>query len=66
MATLVSGTGDPMNDIRNAIAQLQFIVNEIAGAKHDPEIHPKLKGDCKKLPAAVCQGNERIPCEGTF
>jgi len=43
-----------MNDIRNVIAQLQLIVNEIAGAEHDPEIHPKLKAIAKNsLPQFV-------------
>jgi HPt (histidine-containing phosphotransfer) domain-containing protein len=53
-ATLVSCTGEPMNDIRNAIAQLQLIVNDIAGAEQDPEIHPKLKAIAKNsLPQFV-------------
>jgi hypothetical protein len=41
--TLTTTTAEPIRNIRNAAAQLQHIVNTIAGAEHDPEIHPKLK-----------------------
>jgi hypothetical protein len=44
----------PMQNIRNASAQLQHIVNGIAGAEHDPAIHPKLKSIAKNsLPLFV-------------
>lgn len=44
----------PVQNIRNATAQLQHIVNGIAGAEHDPEIHPKLKSIAKNsLPLFV-------------
>jgi hypothetical protein len=53
-ATLVSSMGEPMTDIRNAIAQLQILVNDIAGAEHDPVLHPKLKAIAKNsLPLFV-------------
>lgn len=37
----------PEQNIRNGIAQLQLIVNAIAGSEHDEEIHPKLKSIAK-------------------
>lgn len=40
-------TRGPEQNIRNGIAQLQLIVNAIAGSEHDPEIHPKLKSIAK-------------------
>ncbi|HZK29929.1 MAG TPA: hypothetical protein VFC43_01665 [Methanoregula sp.] len=44
----------PIQNIRNASAQLQHIVNGIAGAEHDPAIHPKLKSIAKNsLPLFV-------------
>ena len=53
-ATLVSGTREPMDAIRNAIAHLQILVNDIAGAEHDPVIHPKLRTIAKNsLPQFV-------------
>jgi hypothetical protein len=52
--TLVSGTREPMNAIRDAIAHLRIIVNDIAGAEHDPVIHPKLRTIAKNsLPQFV-------------
>jgi hypothetical protein len=53
-ATLVSGTKEPMNDIRNAVAHLHIITNDIAGAEHDAAIHPKLRTIAKNsLPQFV-------------
>lgn len=46
-AMLKEQTRDPEQNIRNGIAQLQLIVNAIAGSEHDPEIHPKLKSIAK-------------------
>ena len=45
--TLVTATAEPIRNIRNASAQLKHIVNTIAGAEHDPEIHPKLRNIAK-------------------
>ena len=53
-AALASGTREPMADIRNGIANLQLIINNIAGAEHDPDIHPRLKTIAKNsLPQFV-------------
>lgn len=53
-SSLVSGTREPINAIRQAIAHLQLIVNDIAGAEHDPVIHPKLRTIAKNsLPQFV-------------
>ncbi|HEX3001155.1 MAG TPA: hypothetical protein VHN82_02115 [Methanoregula sp.] len=53
-ATLVSGTKEPMTDIRNAVAHLHLITNDIAGAEHDAAVHPKLKTIAKNsLPQFV-------------
>lgn len=37
----------PKQNIRNAVARLQLIVNAIAGAEHETAIHPKLKSIAK-------------------
>jgi hypothetical protein len=51
---LETETDIPIQNIRNASAQLQHIVNGIAGAEHDPAIHPKLKSIAKNsLPLFV-------------
>ena len=53
-ATLVSATREPMHEIRNGIAHLHIIINDIAGAEHDAAIHPKLKTIAKNsLPQFV-------------
>ncbi|MDD1690284.1 MAG: hypothetical protein LUQ66_06445 [Methanoregula sp.] len=63
-ATLVSGTEEPMNAIRNATAQLQLIVNGISGAEHDPVLHPKLKTIAKNsLPQFVRAMNASLAKE---
>ncbi|MFA5348144.1 MAG: hypothetical protein WC294_08405 [Methanoregula sp.] len=47
-------TDNPVQNIRNATARLQHIVNGIAEAEHDPAIHPKLKTIAKNsLPLFV-------------
>jgi hypothetical protein len=47
-------TDTPVQNIRNATARLQHIVNGIAEAEHDPAIHPKLKTIAKNsLPLFV-------------
>jgi hypothetical protein len=52
--SLETETDLPIQNIRNASAQLQHIVNGIAGAEHDPAIHPKLKSIAKNsLPLFV-------------
>ena len=38
---------EPMNNIRNAAANLQLIVNNLNGADQDPETHPKIKSIAK-------------------
>jgi hypothetical protein len=51
---LETETKVPIQNIRNATAQLQHIVNSIADAEHDPAIHPKLKSIAKNsLPLFV-------------
>ena len=53
-ASLETETDVPIQNIRNATAQLQHIVNGIADAEHDPAIHPKLKSIAKNsLPLFV-------------
>jgi hypothetical protein len=53
-STLVAGTREPMNAIRQAIAHLQIIINDVAGAEHDPVLHPKLRTIAKNsLPQFV-------------
>ena len=54
----------PMQNIRNAMAQLQHIINGIAGAEHDPAIHPKLKSIAKNsLPLFVKAMNASLSRE---
>jgi len=54
----------PVRNIRNATAQLQHIVNEIADAEHDPAIHPKLKSIAKNsLPLFVKAMNSSLSKE---
>ena len=63
-ATLDSGTEEPMNTIRNAVAQLRLIVKDIAGAGHDPVLHPKLKAIAKNsLPLFVKAMNASLAKE---
>ena len=51
---LAAETATPVANIRNGIAQLQHTVNSIAGAEHDPALHPKLKSIAKNsLPLFV-------------
>jgi hypothetical protein len=63
-AALTSDTAVPVQNIRNATAQLQHIVNGIAGAEHDPKIHPKLKSIAKNsLPLFVKAMNAALAKE---
>jgi len=63
-ALLETETGLPMQNIRNATAQLQHIVNGIADAEHDPAIHPKLKSIAKNsLPLFVKAMNASLSKE---
>jgi hypothetical protein len=58
---LETETHIPVENIRNATAQLQHIVNGIAGAEHDPAIHPKLKSIAKNsLPLFVKAMNSSL------
>lgn len=51
---LASGIRQPMADIRNAVAHLQLHLATLAGAEHDPVMHPKLKTIAKNsLPQFV-------------
>ena len=62
--TLIVATEDPVRNIRNAAAQLQLIVNGIAGAEHDPVLHPKLKSIAKNsLPLFVRSMNASLAKE---
>ena len=45
--TLRSETETSVHNIRNAIANLQLIVNNLKGAEQDPETHPKIKSIAK-------------------
>jgi hypothetical protein len=58
---LISRTEDPVKKIRDAMANLQNIVNTIAKTEHDPEIHPKLKSIAKNsLPLFVKAMNSSL------
>jgi hypothetical protein len=60
-AQLISRTDDPVKRIRDAMANLQNIVNTIEKAEHDPEIHPKLKSIAKNsLPLFVKAMNSSL------
>ncbi len=62
--SLETETGLPIQNIRNASAQLQHIVNGIADAEHDPAIHPKLKSIAKNsLPLFVKAMNASLAKE---
>ncbi len=63
-ASLETETDVPIQNIRNATAQLQHIVNGIADAEHDPAIHPKLKSIAKNsLPLFVKAMNASLSKE---
>ena len=62
--SLETDTDVPIQKIRNATAQLQYIVNGIADAEHDPAIHPKLKSIAKNsLPLFVKAMNASLSKE---
>ena len=64
LSALKSETAVPVQNIRNAAAQLQHIVNSVAGAEHDPKIHPKLKSIAKNsLPLFVRAMNASLAKE---
>jgi hypothetical protein len=61
---LTAETNDPVTNIRNGMAQLQHIVNTIAGSEHDPALHPKLKSIAKNsLPLFVKAMNSSLSKE---
>ena len=63
-ASLETETDVPVQNIRNATAQLQHIINGIADAEHDPAIHPKLKSIAKNsLPLFVKAMNASLSKE---
>ena len=62
--SLETETEIPVQIIRKVTAQLQHIVNGIADAEHDPEIHPKLKSIAKNsLPLFVKAMNASLSRE---
>jgi len=62
--SLETETTLPIQNIRNATAQLQHIINGIADAEHDPAIHPKLKSIAKNsLPQFVKAMNASLSKE---
>jgi hypothetical protein len=62
--SLQTKTNQPIKNIRNAVAQLQHIVNGIADAEHDPAVHPKLKSIAKNsLPLFVKAMNASLSKE---
>jgi hypothetical protein len=62
--SLETETNQPIKNIRNAMAQLQHIVNGIADAEHDPAIHPKLKSIARNsLPLFVKAMNASLSKE---
>lgn len=63
-AVLAEKTEEPKQNIRNAVAQLQLLVSTIAGAEHDPTIHPKLKSIAKNtLPQYIRAMNTSLSKE---
>jgi len=61
---LAAGASVPVQNIRNGVAQLQHVVNGIAGAEQDPAIHPKLKSIAKNsLPQFVRAMNASLSKE---
>ena len=53
-------TVTPIENIRNATAQLQHIVNGIADAEHDPAIHPKLVDIPLPCLFNICYSNSHL------
>ncbi|NLD57597.1 MAG: hypothetical protein GX651_05630, partial [Methanomicrobiales archaeon] len=63
-SALKDQTSQPVQEIRNGIARLQLIVSTIAGAEHEPEIHPKLKSIAKNtLPQFIRAMNTALSRE---
>jgi hypothetical protein len=61
---LAEETAIPKQNIRNAVARLQLIVNTIASAEHDQAIHPKLKSIAKNtLPQYIRAMNTSLSKE---
>jgi len=61
---LNSVTEEPVRNIRNAAAQLQLMVNNIADAEDDPVLHPKIKSIAKNsLPLFVKAMNSSLAKE---
>jgi hypothetical protein len=61
---LLSDAAEPTRIIRNTAAQVQLIVNGVAGAEHDPSLHPKLKSIAKNsLPLFVKAMNATLAKE---
>ncbi len=62
--SLETETSLPIQNIRNASAKLQYIIQGIAEAEHDPAIHPKLKSIAKNsLPLFVKAMNASLAKE---
>jgi hypothetical protein len=63
-AALMAETAEPIRLIRNSTAELQLIVNSIAGAEQEPDLHPKLKSIAKNsLPLFVRSMNASLAKE---
>ncbi len=63
-SALKDQTSQPVQEIQNGIARLQLIVSTIAGAEHEPEIHPKLKSIAKNtLPQFIRAMNTALSRE---
>jgi hypothetical protein len=61
---LTAETNEPVTSIRNGMAQLQHVVNSIAGSEHDPALHPKLKSIAKNsLPLFIKAMNSSLSKE---
>jgi hypothetical protein len=63
-SALKAQTSQPVQEIQEGIARLQLIVSTIAGAEHEPEIHPKLKSITKNtLPQFIRAMNTALARE---
>ncbi len=63
-SALKDQTSQPVQEIQDGIARLQLIVSTIAGAEHEPEIHPKLKSIAKNtLPQFIRSMNTALARE---
>ena len=62
--TFAAETGEQVQNILNAIASLQLVVNTLKGAEQDPETHPKIRSIAKNsLPLFVRAMNASLAKE---